>query len=102
MKQVINDIQRQCPQYILLSTYVNLPAIHLAMTCPSACIIYGTKNNVFRQTDDHKRLRITLRETNINTINCNILKNNQMKQRYTFSFMSACWHSWSIRNLWSQ
>lgn len=73
----------------------------LAMKCPSACIVYGTKKNVFRQTGDHKRLGKVLRQTNINTLICNILKNNQTKQRYSFGFMSAYWHSWSNRNLWS-
>jgi len=72
--------------YCIYWSYVNLPAILLAVTCPSACIVYGTKNNAFRQTGDDKRLRKALRETNINTLICNILKNNQTK-RYTLFYV---------------
>jgi hypothetical protein len=88
--------------YSIYLSCVNLPAILLAMKCPSACIIYGTNKGVFRQTGDHKRLRKALLKTNINTLICNIVKNNQTKQRYSFGFMSKCWHSWSNCNLWSK
>jgi len=84
---------------VIYLSYVNIPAMVLAMKYPAARIVCGTKKNVFRQTGDHKRLGKALQQTNINTLICNTLKNNQTKQRYSFGFLSACWHSWSNHNL---
>jgi hypothetical protein len=38
---------------LIYLSYVNIPAMVLAMKCPAACVVYGTKKNVFRQTGDY-------------------------------------------------